>query len=178
MHTTIQTEITGVIAFIMLMMGIMFGLSVFTESHQQMAVNSAVEAAIMDSRDDNARKFRGVYAINQNVFEKDINPDGKYNSYIEKWRKRNYKDVHIKTFYLVDNSENGKKFTEQNKRPGSIPIKGIKVMVLGKSPKGDKEKTLDIATYVVSSNVTLAPHNEDVSGDDVSNDQLPAKVIQ
>ena len=77
MHTTIQTEITGVISFIMLMMGIMFGLSVFTESHQQMAVNSAVEAAIMDSRDDNARKFRGVYAINQNVFEKDINPDGK-----------------------------------------------------------------------------------------------------
>lgn len=187
MHTTIQVWTTTFIAFILLMMGLTFGLSIFSENHQQAAVNTAVQAALMDSRNDNSRNVRGVYAINQDKFENSLNKNGKYNSMIEHWRKKNFKNVRVKCFYLLDDSENAKRYTSLNQNPQSkhvagekegIPVRGIKIMVLGTPKNGTKEKVLDTATYVVSVRVNLSPHNEDVSGDNVENNQLPQNVIQ
>lgn len=183
MHTTFQTQITAIIAFVLIMMGIVFGLSVFSESNQQMATNSAVQAAIMDSRDDDARAVRGVFAINQSVLERDLGANGatssgQYADILSHWRKKKYKNLQVKVYYLRNTSENAQKFEKINKNPDSIPVKGIKIMVLGVKPGGTKEEVVDTATYVISSRVNLAPHNNDVSGDDVSNEQLPQKVIQ
>lgn len=164
-----------------MMMGIIFGLSVFAESNQQMATNSAVQAAIMDARDDTARNVRGVFAVNQSILEKDLGAngsDGTYSTILNHWRKKNYKNLHIKVYYLRDISKNAKKFDSVNKNKNSIPVSGIRIRVFGIRPGSTKEETVDTATYVISSRVNLAPHNNDVTGDDVSNNQLPQNVIQ
>lgn len=176
MHTPIQTIITMIIGVVLMMFGLTFGLSLYNTNNSQMASNSAVQAALMDSQDGDARVVRGVFAINRDKFTDDINSNQNaiLNSY-----KKNYTDLEAKPFFLQDQSEKAQDYMKLNKTGSCIPVDGVKVMILGrKKNSDDKKHVIDVSTYVITKQVKMAPHNNDMTGDDVSNNQLPQKVIQ
>lgn len=170
MHTTVQTQFTIITSFIIGLVAVMFGLSVFVENEQQMAASSAVEIAMMASRDDDSRVVRGVFAINKAKFETNIRHANLH------WHNKKKGDT-VKCLFLRDKSKNAKQFDRLNHNPDCIPIKAVKVLLLRKLSNG-KYKTVDAATYMVSAKMMLSKHNNDISADGTTNDQLPQNVKQ
>ncbi len=220
MHSQIQTQLTMVVGTILAIIAVIFGLTVFFASNQQMTMNQAVSTALYDSRDDDAQVSRGVYAVNISRFDNDLEPKKDGQQIFAAARKRynrNYSNVQFHPHYLeaplfnangypsdagryiyFENNAGSKNIhpstatitkylKKYQKSPSNhngkyygsnfIPIKAVKVIVTGDTPN-KKNQTIDIATFVVSSNVTMANHNEDATGDNVSNKQLPQDVIQ
>lgn len=169
MHGTSQSLMTTIIAFVMLMIGVLYGLAVFTENHQQFTSNQAVQVALADAQDRSGRVSRGIFVLNTNRFEQDL-----LNSNIDNWRqidnKLNHKQGSARAnkpaltykhgskttlafYYLPDDSQEAKDFNTlnaQNKKPLEV-IKAVKVIVtqnVGMSPSEAKNK-LDNDTYGV-----------------------------
>lgn len=169
MHGTSQSLMTTIIAFVMLMIGVLYGLAVFTENHQQFTSNQAVQVALADAQDRSGRVTRGTFVLNTNRFEQDL-----LNSNIDNWRqidnKLNHKQgsarankpsltykhgskTNLAFYYLPDDSQEAKDFNTlnaQNKKPLKA-IKAVKVIVtqnVGMSPSEAKNK-LDNDTYGV-----------------------------
>lgn len=169
MHGTSQSLMTTIIAFVMLMIGVLYGLAVFTENHQQFTSNQAVQVALADAQDRSGRVSRGIFVLNTNRFEQDL-----LNSNIDNWRqidnKLNHKQGSARAnkpaltykhgskttlafYYLPDDSQEAKDFrtlNAQNKKPLEV-IKAVKVIVtqnVGMSPSEAKNK-LDNDTYGV-----------------------------
>lgn len=169
MHGTSQSLMTTIITFVMLMIGVLYGLAVFTENHQQFTSNQAVQAALADAQDSGGRVTRGTFVLNTKRFEQDL-----LDSNIDNWRKIDNKLNHtqgsarankpaltykhgskttLAFYYLPDDSQEAKDFNTlnvQNKKPLEA-IKAVKVIVtqnVGMSPSEAKNK-LDNDTYGV-----------------------------
>lgn len=164
MHGTSQSLMTTIIAFVMLMIGVLYGLAVFTENHQQFTSNQAVQVALADAQDRSGRVTRGTFVLNTNRFEQDL-----LNSNIDNWRqidnKLNHKQgsarankpaltykhgskTNLAFYYLPDDSQEAKDFNTlnaQNKKPLKA-IKAVKVIVtqnVGMLPSEAKKKLDD-----------------------------------
>lgn len=164
MHGTSQSLMTTIIAFVMLMIGVLYGLAVFTENHQQLTSNQAVKSALADAQDSSGRVTRGTFVLNTNRFEQDL-----LNSNIDNWRqidnKLNHKqgsaradkpaltykhgsETNLAFYYLPDDSQEAKEFNTlnaQNKKPLEA-IKAVKVIVtqnVGMLPSEAKKKLDD-----------------------------------
>lgn len=164
MHGTSQSLMTTIIAFVMLMIGVLYGLAVFTENNQQLTSNQAVQSALADAQDSSGRVTRGIFVLNTKRFEQDL-----LDSNIDNWRKINNKLNHkqgsaradkpaltykhgsettLAFYYLSDDSPEAKEFNTlnaQNKKPLDA-IKAVKVIVtqnVGMSPSEAKNKLDD-----------------------------------
>lgn len=169
MHGTSQSLMTTVIAFVMLMIGVLYGLAVFTENHQQLTSNQAVQTALADAEDRSGRVTRGTFVLNTTRFQNDL-----LNSNIDHWRLIDNKLNHtqgsaradkpsltynhgskttLAFYYLPDDSQEAKEFNTlnaQNKKPLEA-IKAVKVIVtqnVGMLPS-DAKKKLDDDKYGV-----------------------------
>ena len=169
MHGTSQSLMTTIIAVVMLMIGVLYGLAVFTENHQQLTSNQAVQSALADAQDSSGRVTRGTFVLNTKRFEQDL-----LDSNIDNWRKIDNKLNHqqgsaradntalkykngskttLAFYYLPDDSQEAKEFNTlnaQNKKPLEA-IKAVKVIVtqnVGMSPSEAKNK-LDNDKYGV-----------------------------
>lgn len=150
MHGTSQSIVMTIVVFVMMMIGVLFGLAVFTENNSQLTSNQAMQTALLDARDDSGRVVRGTYVINTDRFEQDL-----LNSNIDNWRKIDNKLNHAKNshkadrvsdpnakyssnartslsfYYLNADSSDAKAFNKlnaENKRPIRA-IKAVKVIV-------------------------------------------------
>lgn len=164
MHGTSQSLMTTIIAFVMMMIGVLYGLAVFTENHQQLTSNQAVQSALADAQDSSGRVTRGTFVLNTKRFEQDL-----LDSNIDNWRKidnrlnhkqgsaradkpalkyKNSSKTTLAFYYLPDDSQEAKEFNTlnaQNKKPLEA-IKAVKVIVtqnVGMSPSEAKKKLAD-----------------------------------
>lgn len=154
MHGTSQSLMTTIIAFVMLMIGVLYGLAVFTENHQQLTSNQAVQTALADAQDRSGRVTRGTFVLNTKRFENDL-----YNSNIDHWRRIDNKlnnkqsTTTLAFYYLPDDSQGAKEFNilnAKNTKPLEA-IKAVKVIVtqnVGMLPS-DAKKKLDDDHYGV-----------------------------
>lgn len=164
MHGTSQSLMTTIIAFVMLMIGVLYGLAVFTENNQQLTSNQAVQSALADAQDSSGRVTRGTFVLNTTRFQNDL-----LNSNIDNWRlidnKLNHKQGSARAdkpaltykhgskttlafYYLPDDSQEAEEFNTlntQNNKPLEA-IKAVKVIVtqnVGMLPSDAKKKLED-----------------------------------
>lgn len=164
MRGTSQSLMTTIVAFVMIMIAVLYGLAVFTENHQQLTSNQAVQSALADAQDSSGRVTRGTFVLNTKRFEQDL-----LDSNIDNWRKidnrlnhkqgsaradkpalkyKNSSKTTLAFYYLPDDSQEAKEFNTlnaQNKKPLEA-IKAVKVIVtqnVGMSPSEAKKKLAD-----------------------------------
>lgn len=160
MGTTFQSYFTWLIGLVLGVMALLFGLSVYSTNNQQMAMNNAVELMLTNSRDDDARVERGVYVIDKSKFEnflKNSNFDSWYKSRGRSTSKYSYRDVYPAYKFDEDTSSRAKAFlrlrSDAERKRGCVPIKAVKVAIMGTSKIDNKKEILNTSTFVISSNV-------------------------
>lgn len=160
MGTTFQSYFTWLIGLVLGVMALLFGLSVYSTNNQQMAMNNAVELMLTNSRDDDARVERGVYVIDKSKFEnflKNSNFDSWYKSRGRSTSKYSYRDVYPSYKFDEDTSSRAKAFlrlrSDDERKRGCVPIKAVKVAIMGTSKIDNKKEILNTSTFVISSNV-------------------------
>lgn len=188
MHGTSQSLSMTIVAFVLAMIGLLFGLAVFTENRQQLTANQAVAMALTNNEARNDSASDGLFVLDRDQFENDVR-----HSNVASWRQfnkkynTNGKSTHINFHYLKQTNENGQNFEFLNKNNKNsknyIPIKAVKVIVTVEEPmsKSDADKQvqkhpkqlstitkhgqtylvkpLDIVTYAVNTQLNRNANN-------------------
>lgn len=145
MYTHIQTYILIFAGFLITVALFMTGTTMYVTNHRRQSAQQAVETAILDARNDNARIAPKVYALNKTKFESELEPTSvspnKINVY--GWTK----NTRISFEYLVDTQ--GKIALIQagaQTNDKLYPIKAVKVKVTDTT----NSKNNQVITYVVT----------------------------
>lgn len=148
-------EFVAGVVITMLMVGL--GIGLFVKNKQEVSFQNAVYQSVYSARQDNARKYRGVFAVDEDQFKKDLESKD-----IKGWDGK--VDPKFKINFLEDTGTDAQKYNTKNKDTGNPgqPIKAVQVIITAKDPDNKKEeKKRDVVTYIVSTQV----HKRD---DDIS----------
>lgn len=186
MHNSIRTLAIFTLTVLITVALVLFGIQTFAKNQETTDMQNAFQTALMTNRDDNARKKRGVFAVNKDAFEKDfIESTRTYGISKEMTRTFNNKILGLKVSketeaYTYKSGNSTKKANadvyatdtlkvsfrymddkahESMNLGGSTPIKAVRVLVSQREKTNDQWTRANVATYVVSTDVTTADND-------------------
>ena len=145
MYTHIQSYIIIFVSGLLAIALFMTGTTMYMSNHRRQSAQQAVETAILDARNDNARIAHNVYAINKTKFESELKPSSVSPNKIKVYGWNNHTQI---TFdYLVDKEG---QIALQNAgatlNDRLYPIKAVKIKVTDTS----NSKNNQVITYVIT----------------------------
>lgn len=186
MHNSIRTLGIFTLTVLITVALVLFGIQTFAKNQETTDMQNAFQTALMTNRDDNARKKRGVFAVNKDAFEKDfIESTRTYGISKEMTRTFNNKILGLKVskkteaytyksgnltkkanadVYATDTLKVSFRYMDDKAHESmnlgdSSPIKAVRVLVSRREKATDQWTRTNVATYVVSTDVTTADND-------------------
>ena len=150
MHGHIQTMIIVVISFVIAVVMLAFGITMFSQNHQEQSAQQAVYTSLLKARDDNARAVSGVFALDKSEFEAEVQKAN-----VQAWRNTNKGKIRLAYRYLPDNSARAQSL--HLKEPIQA-VKAVKVLVQ-QQDKNCNYQTINAINYVVSTRIIKADND-------------------
>ena len=149
MHGHIQTMIIVVISFVIAVVMLAFGITMFSQNHQEQSAQQAVYTSLLKARDDNARAVSGVFALDKSKFEAEVQKAN-----VQAWSNTNKGKIRFAYRYLPDNSARAQSLHLKE------PIQAVKaVKVLVQQDKNGNYQTINAINYVVSTRIIKADND-------------------
>lgn len=150
MHGHIQTMIIVVISFVVAVVMLAFGITMFSQNHQEQSAQQAVYTSLLKARDDNARAVSGVFALDKSEFEAEVQKAN-----VQAWSNTNKGKIRLAYRYLPDNSARAQSL--HLKEPIQA-VKAVKVLVQQQDKNGNYQ-TINAINYVVSTRIIKADND-------------------